>query len=149
MPYIVGIAKAIELLLEKRTVENVRQAALRDRLIAGVLANIPGSRLSGHPTERLPNNASFLFEGCEADAILMHLDLAGVQAASGSACSTGMPEPSHVLSAMGVPHPLGLSALRLSLGRQTTQAEIDTVLDILPGIIKNVRSINPAFETPV
>lgn len=149
VPYIVGIARAMELLAEKRDAENARQTALRDRLISGVLANIPGSRLSGHPTERLPNNASFLFAGCEADPILMHLDLAGIQAASGSACSTGMPEPSHVLSAMGVPHTLGLSALRLSLGRQTTQAQIDTVLEILPGIIEKVRSLNPAFESPV
>ncbi len=76
----------------------------------------------------------------------MHLDLAGVQAASGSACTTGMPEVSHVLAAMGVPHPLGLSALRLSLGRHTTPADIDAVLELLPGIIAKIRQLNPAYE---
>jgi len=141
IPYIVGLATALELVEANRAAENARLTALRDTLIAGVLANIPGSQLTGHPTHRLPNNASFVFEGCEADAILMRLDLAGIQAASGSACTTGMPQASHVLTAMGVPHPLGLSALRLSLGRQTTAAEIDTVLAVLPDIIKKVRAL--------
>ncbi len=75
----------------------------------------------------------------------MHLDLAGIQAASGSACTTGMPEPSHVLTAMGIPHQLGLSALRLSVGRQTTAADIETVLEVLPKIIEKVRELNPAY----
>jgi cysteine desulfurase len=146
VPYIVGLAKALELVQTGRSTENQRQAALRDRLIAGVLESIPDSRLTGHPTHRLPNSASFVFAGCEADAILMHLDMAGIQAASGSACTTGMPEPSHVLTAMGLPHELALGALRLSLGRQTAAADIDRVLEILPGIIKNIRQLNPAYE---
>jgi cysteine desulfurase len=75
----------------------------------------------------------------------MHLDMAGIQAASGSACTTGMPEPSHVLTAMGVPHALGLSALRLSLGRHTTPADIEAVLAALPGIIEKIRRLNPAY----
>lgn len=144
VPYIAGLAKALELVQAKRDTENRRQAALRDRLIAGVLETIPGSQLTGHPTRRLPNNASFVFAGCQADAILMHLDLAGIQAASGSACNTGMPEPSHVLTAMGIPPELGLSALRLSLGRQTGPEDIDFVLETLPGIIEKVRALNPA-----
>ena len=144
VPYIVGIAKALELVEAGRATENPRLSALRDALISGVLGSISSSQLSGHPSQRLPNNASFLFEGCEDDAILMHLDLAGIQAASGSACTTGMPEPSHVLSAMGVPYQLGLSALRLSLGRKTTQTDINTVLNVLPGIIQKVRELNPA-----
>jgi cysteine desulfurase len=146
VPYIVGIAKALELVQAHRPTENQRQAALRDRLIAGVLGTISGSRLTGHPGRRLPNHASFVFEGCEADAMLMHLDLAGVQAASGSACTTGMPEPSHVLMAMGLPHDLALGALRLTVGRQTTEADIDAVLDLLPGVIEKVRQLNPAYE---
>ncbi len=146
VPYIVGIATALQLIEANRAAENARVSTLRDALIAGVLGQIAGSQLTGHPTRRLPNNASFLFEGCEADAILMHLDLAGVQAASGSACTTGMPEVSHVLAAMGVPHPLGLSALRLSLGRHTTPADIDAVLELLPGIIAKIRQLNPAYE---
>lgn len=142
VPYIVGLAKAMELVQAKRLTENSRQAALRDKLVAGVLETIPGSRLTGHPTRRLPNNASFVFEGCEADAILMHLDMAGVHAASGSACTTGMPEPSHVLTAMGLPYQLSLSALRLSLGRQTTKDDINTVLNTLPAAIQKIREFN-------
>jgi len=142
VPYIVGLAKAMELVQVHRNTENQRLAALRDKLIEGVLQTIPDSRLTGHPTQRLPNNASFAFAGCEADAILMHLDMAGIQAASGSACTTGMPEPSHVLTAMGIPHDIALSALRLTLGKQTTEADINTVLDVLPGIIEKVRRLN-------
>jgi cysteine desulfurase len=149
VPYIVGLAKALELVQAKRAAENKRQAALRDRLINGVFTSIPDSRLTGHPSRRLPNSASCVFGGCEADAILMHLDMAGIQAASGSACTTGMPEPSHVLTAMGVPHELALGALRLSLGRQTTAADIDRVLEVLPGIIQKIRQLNPAYEVAV
>ncbi|MBE7554117.1 MAG: cysteine desulfurase [Anaerolineales bacterium] len=145
VPYIVGIAKALELVQAQRPVENTRQEALRDRLIAGVLGTISGSHLTGHPTRRLANHASFVFEGCEADAMLMHLDMAGIEAASGSACTTGMPEPSHVLTAMGLPHDLALGALRLTVGRQTTEADIDTTLEILPGIIEKVRQLDPAY----
>ena len=141
VPYIVGITKALALVDEKRATENPRQAGLRDKLINGVLDAIPGSQLTGHPTRRLPNNASFVFEGCEADAILMHLDLAGIQAASGSACTTGMPEPSHVLIAMNLPYELSLGALRLSLGRQTHEEDINFVLERLPDIIQRVRSL--------
>lgn len=146
VPYIVGIAKALELVNAKRGTENPRQAALRDKLIDGVLSAIPDSYLTGHPTQRLPNSASFAFAGCEADAILMHLDLAGIQAASGSACTTGMPEPSHVLTAMGLPFELALGALRLSLGRSTTTEDIDTVLKLLPNVIKKIRELNPSYE---
>ena len=146
VPYIVGLAKAMELVDATRSRENPRQAGLRDALIAGVLSTIPDSQLTGHPTHRLPNNASFVFGGCEADPILMQLDLAGIQAASGSACTTGMPEASKVLTAVGVPKKLGLSALRLSLGRQSTAAEIDTVLDVLPGVIAKVRAITRPIQ---
>ncbi len=141
VPYIVGIAKAMELVQSYRPTERTRQAALRDKLINGVLEAIPDSRLTGHPSRRLPNNASFAFAGCEAEAILMHLDMAGIQAASGSACTSGMPEPSHVLTAMGIPYSLARGALRLSLGRQTTEAEIETVLEVLPGLIEKVRQV--------
>jgi cysteine desulfurase len=147
VPYIVGLAKAMELVQNNRRLENTRLAELRDRLINAVLETIPGSKLSGHPQRRLPNHASFVFVGCEADALLMHLDLAGVQAASGSACTSGMPEPSHVLLAMGIPHDLALGALRLTLGKQTTPADIETVLELLPDIVQKVRRLSPAYET--
>jgi cysteine desulfurase len=146
VPYIVGITKAMELIQAYGQAEKERQRALRDRLIAGVLQTISGSRLTGHPSRRLANHASFVFEGGEADGILMHLDMAGIEAASGSACTTGMPEPSHVLTAMGIPHDLALSALRLTVGRQTSETDIDAVLEILPGVIEKVRQLNPAYE---
>ncbi len=149
VPYIVGIAKALELVQANRQAESARLADLRDRLIQTVLAVIPESRLTGHPRLRLPNHASFVFAGCEADAMLMHLDMAGIQAASGSACTTGMPEPSHVLTAMGLPHALALGALRLTLGRQTTAGDVETVLEKLPGIIEKVRQLNPAYDPAV
>jgi cysteine desulfurase len=139
LPYIVGIAEALALVEAQRDTANSRQQALRDRLIAGVLDTIPDSELTGHPTLRLPNNASFVFAGCMAEAILMRLDLAGIQAASGSACNTGMPTPSHVLTAMNFPPNLALGALRLSLGRWTTAEEIDKVLETLPGVIRKAR----------
>jgi cysteine desulfurase len=145
VPYIVGITKALELIQAYGQAEKERQLGLRDRLIAGVLERIPGSYLTGHPVRRLANHASFVFEGGSADATLMHLDLAGVQAASGSACTSGMPEPSHVLTAMGIPHALALSALRLTVGRQTTAADITTVLELLPNIIEKVRQLNSVY----
>jgi cysteine desulfurase len=144
VPYIVGMAKALELIQSYGQAEQERQQRLRDRLISGVLQTIPGSQLTGHPQQRLANHASFVFEGADADGILMHLDMAGVQAASGSACTSGMPEPSHVLTAMGVPHTLALSALRLTVGRHTTSENIETVLELLPGVIEKVRQLNLA-----
>ncbi len=145
VPYIVGIARALELVQAGRAAENPRQAELRDKLISGVLGAIPHSQLTGHPTRRLPNNASFVFAGADAESMLMHLDMAGIQAASGSACTTGMPEPSHVLTAMGLPHDLALGALRLTVGRQTTAADIDAVLEMLPDIVEKVRQLGNEF----
>ncbi len=142
VPYIVGLAKALELVQASRQTERDRLTPLRDKLISGVLETIPGSHLTGHPTQRLPNHTSFVFEGADASALLMHLDMAGVQAASGSACTSGMPEPSHVLMAMGLPHNLALGALRLTLGRLTTPPDIDTVLALLPGVVEKVRQFN-------
>lgn len=140
VPYIVGIAAALEHVAAHRATETARQAALRDKLIEGVLTTIPGSHLTGHPTRRLSNNASFVFEGSDATRTLMRLDALGVQAASGSACNTGQPQPSHVLKAMGIPDELALSALRLSVGRHTTDADIETVLGLLPNVIAQVRA---------
>lgn len=145
VPYIVGIATALKLAQEEREGENARLAALRDRLVTGILTAIPDAQLTGHPEQRLPGHASFVIPGVEADGLLMHLDMAGVCAASGSACTSGMPEPSHVLVAMGVDHTLALGALRLTLGRSNTQADVDYVLEILPGIVEKLRATNPVF----
>jgi cysteine desulfurase len=145
VPYIVGIATALKLAQEERETENARLTALRDRLVKGMMTAIPDALLTGHPERRLPGHASFVIPGVEADGLLMHLDMAGVCAASGSACTTGMPEPSGVLLAMGVEYTLALGALRLTLGRGTTQADVDYVLDILPGIVDKLRAANPVY----
>jgi cysteine desulfurase len=145
VPYIVGIATALKLAQEERETENARLTALRDRLVKGMMTAIPDALLTGHPERRLPGHASFVIPGVEADGLLMHLDMAGVCAASGSACTTGMPEPSGVLLAMGVEYTLALGALRLTLGRGTTQADVDYVLDILPGIVEKLRAANPVY----
>jgi len=118
--------------------------------VNGVLSAIPGAELTGHPERRLPGHASFVIPGVEAAGLLMHLDMAGVCAASGSACTSGMPEPSHVLVAMGVEHTLALGALCLTLGRSsTTQADVDYVLEILPGIVDKLRANNPVYAPMV
>jgi cysteine desulfurase len=113
--------------------------------VNGILTAIPDAQLTGHPEQRLPGHASFVIPGVEADGLLMHLDMAGVCAASGSACTTGMPEPSHVLVAMGVEYTLSLGAMRLTLGRSTTQADVDYVLEILPGIVEKLRATSPVY----
>jgi cysteine desulfurase len=141
IPYIVGLATALNLIQQELGDEGPRQAKLRDRLIEGTLAAIPAARLTGHPTRRLPNHASFVLPGCDASAMLMHLDLLGIAAASGSACSTGMPEPSSVLLAMGLPYELALGALRLSLGRGTTEEDIEYALEAIPEMVIKVQAL--------
>ncbi len=135
---VVGMAAALEeaCRLMKENTEKV--SALRDRLIRGVL-EIPGSRLTGDPKNRLPGNASFVFENVEGEALVFLLDSSGVCASSGSACSAGALEPSHVLLAMGLPEELARGSLRLTLGADNTEADIDAVLKILPPIIFRLR----------
>jgi cysteine desulfurase len=137
---IVGAATALRLAYEELPQATPRITALRDRLIEGVLS-IPRSRLTGHPTERLPNNASFCFEGVEGEAILLNLDLLGVAASSGSACTSGSVEPSHVLVALGLPLEWSRGSLRLTLGRENTGEDVDRVIEVLPGIIEKLRSL--------
>ena len=137
---IVGAATALRLAYEDLPEVMPRIIALRDRLIAGLLT-IPGSHLTGHPTDRLPNNASFCFEGVEGESILLNLDLLGIAASTGSACTSGSVDPSHVLLAMGVPVELAHGCLRLTLGKANTDADIDTVLAALPGIIEKLRGL--------
>ncbi len=149
IPYSVGLAAALKLAQEERVHENARLSALRDRLVKGVLSAIPDAQLTGHPKQRLPGHASFVIPGAEAGGLLMHLDMAGVCAASGSACTSGMPEPSHVLMAMGVDYTLALGALRLTLGRSNTQADVEYVVEILPDIVKKLRATNPVYAPVV
>jgi cysteine desulfurase len=149
VPYIVGLAAALKLAQQERETENTRLIALRDRLVSGVLAALPDAQLTGHPEQRLPGHASFVVPGVDASGLLMHLDTVGVCAASGSACTSGMPEPSHVLLSMGIDYTLALGALRLTLGRSNTQADVDYVLDVLPGIVERLRSASPIYAPTV
>jgi cysteine desulfurase len=135
---IVGAATALRLAYEDLPKVMPRIIALRDRLIAGVLT-IPGSQLTGHPTERLPNNASFVFEGVEGESILLSLDLLGIAASTGSACTSGSVDPSHVLLAMHLPVELAHGSLRLTLGKDNTVEDVDTIRSALPGIIEKLR----------
>jgi len=143
VPYIVGLAKALTLAYEKAGAENARLAALRDRLIRDILASIPECQLTGHPTRRLPNSASFVFRYVEGESILLSLDMEGICASSGSACTSGSLDPSHVLLGIGLTHEVAHGSLRLTLGRSTTEESIDRVLAILPDIIKRLRAMSP------
>jgi cysteine desulfurase len=137
---IVGAATALRLAYEELPRVTPRITAMRDRLIAGVLT-IPGSHLTGHPSERLPNNASFMFEGIEGESILLSLDLLGVAASTGSACTSGSVDPSHVLLAMGYTPEEARGTLRLTLGKDNSDADVDAVLAALPGIIEKIRRL--------
>ena len=144
--YIVGIAHALRLAYDHAGSNNMRIAALRDRLVQGILDQVPDTRLTGHPIERLPNSASFLFKYVEGEAILLNLEMAGVAASSGSACTTGSEEPSHVLAAMGVPIEEAHGALRLTLGNENTEEDVDYVLNILPETIHKLRLMSPLYR---
>ncbi len=137
---IVGAAAALRLAQGELPQVTSRVTALRDRLIAGVLT-IPRSRLTGHPIERLPNNASFCFEGVEGESILLNLDLLGIAASTGSACTSGSVDPSHVLIAMGLPPEWSHGSLRLTLGKENTDTDVDVLLAALPGIIEKLRTL--------
>jgi len=145
VPYIVSLAKALEMAYDDLDSEVPRLTALRDRLIEGVLERIPDAYLTGHPVQRLPNSASFVFAGIEGESILLQLDLAGVAASSGSACTSGSEGPSHVLTALGLEASLARGSLRLTLGRENTAADVDYVLEALPGIVHKLREISPVY----
>lgn len=138
---IVGFAKAADIAQEKMEEDAKKQTALRDKLIKGIL-KIPGAHLNGHPKERLPNNANFWFEGVEGEAVVIKLDLEGVAVSTGSACSSAKLEASPILLAIGLTPKQAHGSLRLSLGRDTTEDDINYVLEILPSIIKDLRKIS-------
>jgi cysteine desulfurase len=142
---IVGLATALKLAEERRAEESQRLMALRDRLIEGLLSSVGHCRLLGHPEKRLPNNASIAFGYIEGESILVSLDLEGIAASSGSACSTGSSEPSHVVTAMGVPPELARGSIRLTLGHENTGEDVDRVLEVLPGIVERLRVMSPLY----
>ncbi len=141
VPGIAGLGKAIEMAAENQAAYAERVSALRDRLIHGVLAAVPDARLNGHPTLRLPNNAHFSFPGVESEALLLRLDLCGIEGSGGSACTSGTPEVSHVLRAAGLSAEEADGSLRLTPGSGTTEAEIDETLRVLPGIVQDLRNM--------
>ncbi|HCJ09628.1 MAG TPA: cysteine desulfurase NifS, partial [Clostridiales bacterium] len=145
----VGFGVAAELAEKEMDQRRRHLVTLRDRLIDGVLASIDHVRLNGHRTRRLPNNANFSFEFVEGESILLSLDMRGVAASSGSACTSGSLEPSHVLTAMGLPPEVAHGSVRMSLGTQTTVDDIDYVLEVLPPIIRRLRAMSPLYAEAV
>lgn len=141
IPYIVGLARALELAQESVAGRAQTFAALRDSLIARVLETIPNARLTGHPQQRLPNHASFVFEGADGNTLLQLLDVQGFACSSGSACKTGSPQPSEVLTAIGLERSWALGSLRVTLGSATTPEHIDRLLAVLPGLVEKARSL--------
>ena len=143
---IIGLGKACELAGEHLQEENIRVKAMRDKLENGLLETIPSSMLNGHKTDRLPNTTNISFEYVEGEAILLHMDRYGICASSGSACTSGSLEPSHVLRAMGVPFTAAHGSIRFSLSVYNTEDEIDFVLDKMGPIIENLRAMSPFWK---
>jgi cysteine desulfurase len=142
MPGIVGMAEALAIANEEMQDDNARLAMLRDDLIRRLL-EIPHSRLTGHPTKRLPGTASFTFEYIEGESLLLMLDMMGICASTGSACSSKSLEPSHVLLAMGLPHEIAHGSLRLTLSHETTQSDVDYMVECVTKVITRLREISP------
>ncbi len=140
-PGIVGTAVALDLAMDSQPETVARLSALRERLVEGVLSAVPDSRLTGHPTERLPGHASLAFKDVQSSILLMHLDQRGIAASSGSACKTGDEKPAAMLEALGLGPEWTRGGLRLTMGRHTTDDEINTVLDVLPEAVAAVRKV--------
>ena len=140
VPGIVALGKAVELAAGNLAEESARLTVLRDKLIKGITERIDHVKLAGHPSLRLPNNVNFVFEYIDGGTMLLNLDMHGVAASSGSACSTGSVNPSHVLLAMGIPRTMAHGSLRLTLGMVNKEKDVDEFIDIMPGIIEKLRS---------
>lgn len=146
VPAIVGLGKAIELANAEMVEEVKRLTALRDKLINGIMQAVPNSRLNGHPTDRLPGNCNISFAFVEGESVLMLLDMNGICASSGSACTSGSLDPSHVLLSLGLKHEEAHGSVRLTLGYENTEEDVDYVLEKLPSIIERLRSMSPLYE---
>ena len=144
---IVGLGKAIELANEEIEQNATKVSALRDKLINGILEKIPYSKLNGHPTDRLPGNCNISFEFIEGESMLLLLDSKGIATSSGSACTSGSLDPSHVLLAIGLPHEKAHGSLRMTLEHYNTEKEVDVVLEELPAIVSKLRDMSPLYET--
>lgn len=146
VPGIVGIGAATQHAVKTMEERTKKEAELRDYLIQRVLDEIPYTRLNGHATNRLPNNANFSFRFIEGESLLIMLDMKGICASSGSACTSGSLDPSHVLLAIGLPHEIAHGSLRLTLSEETTKEELDYVVDSLKEIVANLRNMSPLYE---
>ena len=144
---IVGMGVAAEIAAAGLADESRRMAALRDRLIAAVLSTIPDSHLNGHPTDRLPNNAHFRFEGIEGESLLLSMRDEGIAVSTGSACSSKTLEPSHTLISCGLLHEEAHGSLEFTFGRFSTDADVDRVMEVLPGIVDRLRRMSPLYKT--
>jgi cysteine desulfurase len=142
VPYIVGFAEALQLTVEEREQRIAHVKPLRDRIVGTVLEEIPNSRLTGHPEFRVPNHASFAFKDVDGNMLLQMLDAAGFACSSGSACKTGNPEPSGVMTAIGLPREWGLGSLRVTLGSGTTAEHVESLLSALPEMVKKARKLS-------
>ncbi len=146
IPGIVGLGKAVELAVNSMEEITPRLQQMRDRLIDGILEKIPYSKLNGHRTDRLPGNCNISFSYIEGESMLLLLDALGIAASSGSACTSGSLDPSHVLMALGLPHEQAHGSLRLTLDWDNTEEEIDFILEKLPGIVERLRQMSPLYE---
>ena len=141
VPGVIGMAAALKEAVDRLEAEGARLSALRDRL-----TRLPYTRLTGDPENRLPGTASFVFEGVEGEALLLHLDARGICASSGSACSSASLDPSHVLLAIGLPHAIAHGSLRLSLGADNTDANVDAMLEAVPEVVAYLRNMSPVWD---
>ncbi|MDN5293072.1 MAG: cysteine desulfurase [Eubacteriales bacterium] len=146
MPGIVGFGVAIEKAVREMPERAEKERKLRDKIINTVMNTIPHTKLNGHPEKRLPNNANFSFQYIEGESILLMLDMKGIAASSGSACTSGSLEPSHVLLAMGIPHEIAHGSVRFTLGKDNTEEQIDYLLEVLPEIVERLRAMSPLYQ---
>ena len=146
VPGIIGMGAAAKRAADTMKERTEREAELRDHLIARVLEEIPHCRLNGHRTKRLPNNANFSFQFVEGESLLIRLDMKGICGSSGSACTSGSLDPSHVLLAIGLPHEIAHGSLRLTLGEDTTKEDIDYTVDALKEIVAGIREMSPLYD---
>lgn len=146
VPGIVGLGKAAEFAMIDLDKETIRITALRDKMIRGILDNIEHCRLNGHPEKRLSNNIHISIDYVEGESLLLYLDMEGIACSTGSACSSASLEPSHVLSAIGISADTAYGALRFTLGRQTTEEDVNFVINTLPGIVKKLREMSPVYK---
>jgi len=146
VPYIVGMGKAAQMCIETMQERAAKEIELRDYLITRVLKEIPYTRLNGHRDKRLPNNVNFSFQFIEGESLLIMLDMEGICASSGSACTSGSLDPSHVLLAIGLPHEIAHGSLRLTLCDENSKEEMDLVVTQLKKIVSRLRSMSPLYE---